>query len=180
MNKQKQAASTEFTTDADGQQLVHVALANTDRRATLYAEDYDRILAAGFSPCWSITSTGGRFEYVLVAARSPANGKRSLTVARLVAEAGKGQRVGYSDNDRLNLRRDNLTINQGPAKSAAVWLLPRVPTAPPPAAREPERVQTSTPPSTPRSSFTPRVVDTAALGQRVRQQMAQQAREVTP
>jgi hypothetical protein len=178
MKKQKQQAAPEFTTDADGQQLVHAALANTDRRATLYAEDYERILAMGFSPCWSITSTGGRFEYVLVAARSTANGKRSLTVARLVAEAGKGQRVGYLDGDRLNLRRDNLTINQGPAKSAAEWLLPRVPTASTPAAGEPERLQTSTPPSTPRAPFAPRVVDTKALGQRVRQQMTQQAREV--
>lgn len=69
--KKKQQAAPEYTTEADGQQLVHVALANTDQRATLHAEDFERWLGAGFSPFWSFARTGGRFQYVLVNARSP-------------------------------------------------------------------------------------------------------------
>jgi len=45
MKKQQQAAP-EYTTDADGQQLVHIALANSNQRATLYAEDYQRLMDA--------------------------------------------------------------------------------------------------------------------------------------
>jgi hypothetical protein len=122
--KKKQQAAPEYTTDADGRQLVHAALANTDQRATLYAEDYQRWLAAGFPPFWSFVSTGGRFQYVLASTRSPSNSKRSLTVARWIASAGRGQRVCYADGDRLNLRSENLELAQGTAKAAAAWLRP--------------------------------------------------------
>jgi hypothetical protein len=123
MTKRQQAAP-EYTTTADGRQLVHVELANTDQRATLYADDFQRWLVAGFSPFWSFTSTGGRFRYVLAATRSPSNSKRSLTVARWIAGAGKGQRVCYADGDQLNLRSENLELVRGPAKAAAAWLKP--------------------------------------------------------
>lgn len=190
--KYRQQAAPEFTTDADGQQLVHVALANTDQRATLYAEDYQRWLAAGFSPYWSLCDVGYGIQYVLASARTAGNKHRSLTVARWIADAGKGQRVRYADGDRLNLRRENLVFEQGPAGSAVAWLRPckgivgaeqcpqdsdrpaqphSVPTRP---------TVTQQAPMTPRAPYVPRVVDVAALGQRVRQQMAAQAVEVTP
>lgn len=192
--KYRQQAAPEFTTDADGQQLAHVALANTDQRATLYAEDYQRWLAAGFSPYWSLCDVGYGTRYVLSSARTAGNKHRSLTVARWVADAGKGQRVRYADGDRLNLRRENLVFEQGPAGSAVAWLRPckgiagaescpqdrdrpahirSAPTRPTETQREP------TAPPEPRQPFTPRVVDVAALGQRVRQQMTAQAVEVT-
>ncbi|MFK2904839.1 hypothetical protein ISP17_12820 [Dyella ginsengisoli] len=181
MKKHRQQAAPQFTADADGNRLAHIALAHTHERATLYAEDYERVLAQGFSPYWAIASTGGRHRYVLVQARSPSNIGRSLTVARLVAQAGKGQRVGYADGDRLNLRRENLVLVKGPAKAAAVWLHPKSNKATnKPGAATPEAPNVPPIPSPPRAPFAPRVVDTAALGQRVRQQMAQQAREVTP
>lgn len=181
MKKHRQQAAPQFTTDADGNRLAHIALAHTHERATLHAEDYERVLAQGFSPYWAIASTGGRHRYVLVQARSPSNVGRSLTVARLVAQAGKGQRVGYADGDRLNLRRENLVLIKGPAKAAAVWLHPK-------SNKATKRSRAATPAapnagpthSPSRAPFTPRVVDTTALGQRVRQQMTQQAREVTP
>jgi hypothetical protein len=128
--KRNQQAAPEFTTDADGQQLVHVALANTDRRAIMYAVDYQRLMAAGFSPFWTLASTGGRFQYVLVHARSPSNSPRTLTVARWIAGAGKGQRVGYADGDRLNLRMENLELVEGPAKAAVDLLRPNDGTPP--------------------------------------------------
>jgi len=130
--KKKQQAAPEFTTDADGQQVVHVALANTDQRATLYVEDYQRWLAAGFSPFWSFASTGGRFQYVLANTRSPSNSTRTVPVARWIADAGKGQRVSHADGDRLNLRRDNLAVVKGGggAKIAAARLKPNDGTPP--------------------------------------------------
>ncbi len=197
--KTRQQAAPQYTTDAEGQQLVHVALANTDQRATLHAEDYQRWLAAGFSRHWSLTNTGGRFLYVLAHARSPSSSQRSLTVARWIAGAGKGQRVGYADGDRLNLCRENLALVQGPAKAAAAWLRPndgtplrRPAKAQPPVAHaapaRPARpaVTQQAPaapvrpvrpavipqaPAAPAAEYTPRVVDLAALGQRVREQL---------
>lgn len=111
--QRKQQAAPEFTTDADGQELAHIALANTDRRATLYAEDFQRLMDAGWSPHWSLTNTGWRFAYVLAHACNPMNRSRSITLARLIAQAAKGQRVTYADGDRTNLRRDNLRIVKG-------------------------------------------------------------------
>ncbi len=124
--KNMQQEAPECTTDADGQQLVHVALANTDQRATMYADDYRRWLTAGFSRHWSFVSTGGRFRYVLASVRSPSNSKRSLTVARWIAGAGKGEQVRHVDGDRLNLRSENLTLvkGAGASKAASHWLRP--------------------------------------------------------
>lgn len=195
--KYKQQAAPEYTTTADGQRLVHVALANTDQRATLYAGDYQRWLAAGFSPFWSLTSTGGRFRYVLAAARSVSNSCRSLTVARWIADAGKGQRVSYIDGDRLNLCRENLELAQGPAKAAAAWLRPNdgtparkvkrkqaagAHTAPVRPALSPQTPATNRAPAAttateqapvaPRGPHTAPVIDMGALAERVRQRVA--------
>ncbi|MBA2077048.1 hypothetical protein [Rhodanobacter sp. PCA2] len=115
--KKKQQAPTTYTTDADGQRLAHVAMANTDQRATLYAEDLDRLLVAGWSQHWSWCKTNPRFRYVLAYARTPAGKQRSITIARLIAGAGKGQVVEYIDGDRSNLRRDNLRIVRGSGRT---------------------------------------------------------------
>jgi hypothetical protein len=111
--KKMQQAQPEFTTDDNGQQLAHVALANTNQRATLYAEDYAWLMSEGWSPFWSLTNTGGRYDYVLANARGPRDNPRTVTLARLIAQAAKGQRVTYADGDRTNLRRDNLVIVKG-------------------------------------------------------------------
>ncbi|MHB1058063.1 MAG: hypothetical protein ACYC0F_09300 [Rhodanobacter sp.] len=149
--KYRQQAAPEYTTDADGQQLVHIALANTDQRATLYAEDFQRLMDAGWPPYWSLTNTGGRFDYVLAYARSPMNRPRSITLARLIAQAAKGQRITYADGDRTNLRRDNLLIVKGggPTKAHALALRPSKEAAP--------------------------VIDRAALSARVREKLAADA-----
>jgi hypothetical protein len=122
--KKMQQTAPEYTVDS-GQSLVHVALANTTERATMYAEDYERLIDVGYSRHWSLTSTGASARYVLVNARSIKGTKRSLTVARLVADAGKGSRVRYVDGDRLNLRTENLALVKGPARSPADSLRPR-------------------------------------------------------
>lgn len=172
MTKLRQPAP-EYTIDPQGNRLVHLPLANTSERATLYAEDYERMVADGYSARWAIASTGGHHKYVLVNARSPGNGKRSLTVARLVAQAGRGQIVGYADGDRLNLRRDNLRVHEGRAKAAAGWLLPKAKGTPSPS-QEPRAAREKTPrtspiPTPPRTPYTPHVRDARAIAARVQQ-----------
>jgi hypothetical protein len=187
--KRKQS-TPEFTTDAGGQRLVRVSLANTDQRAMLYAEDYQRLMDAGFSSCWAVTSTGGRFQYVLANARNPQDGKRSITIARLVAKAGKGQRVTYVDGDRLNLRGENLAIVKGGGNAAAPAhaIRPRKDATQFPSmvltteqeavvSRETYSVpmQPSEHPKYHGPAYVHRTVDTAARGQRVHGQMAARA-----
>lgn len=172
MTKLRQPAP-EFTIDPDGNRLAHLPLAHTSERATLYADDYERVVADGYSPCWSFASTGGRQKYVLVNARSPNNAPRSFTVARLVAEAGKGQLVSYADGDRLNLRRENLLLHEGRAKIAAACVLPRsrgVLLAAQERAQAPSATQGTSPiPQPPRGPYAPSVRDTCALASRERQ-----------
>lgn len=126
--KKMQQAPTTYSTDANGNRLAHVALSGTDQRATLYADDLERVLAEGWSPFWSWSNVGSRYRYVLVCAGAPGSGRRrSMTVARLLAGAGKGRRVEYIDGDRANLRRDNLRIVKGGgcAHTPALAVLPR-------------------------------------------------------
>lgn len=206
--KRRQQEAPEYTTDADGQQLVRIALATTDQRATLYAEDFQRLTAAGFSSCWSLADVGYGVRYVLVCVRTLTpgrKGRRSLTVARLVAEAGKGQRVRYADGDRLNLRRENLVLEQGRAGAEAAAIPPNLAAAlkagEAPGAQHPAAVQaTGTPaqskprwrpvrptesagnpraPSEPAAAYTAHVIDRAALSARVREQMARRVEQVT-
>lgn len=205
MNLRQQAAP-EYTTDQDGQRLAHVELANTDHRATLYAEDYQRLIAAGFSSCWSLTDVGRGLRYVLCSARTLTpgrKGRRSMTVARLVAEAGRGQQVRYLDGNRLNLRRENLAFEQGPARVGAAAVPPNLaaalkaaesPATQQPAAtsttdtapprkprchpvRPPESAVNPPAPSEPATAYTARVIDLAALSARVRTQV-QSSKEV--
>jgi hypothetical protein len=124
MKTMKQRTMTTFTTDTKGRRIAHVGLFGGDDRATLYADDLERILAAGWSPNWFLTSTGGRFRYVLVNALNPKGNRRSLTVARLVAEVNKGQLVKYADGDRLNLLTDNLLVRKGTAWTSLEALRP--------------------------------------------------------
>lgn len=123
MKKQQQAAP-EYTTDADGQQLVHVALANSNQRATLYAEDYQRLMDTGYSRHWSLNDNGHGSAYVKADGRR-ADGKQvKLRIARLIAEASHGEHVRFADGNTLNLRRDNLRIQEGRARYDSGELLP--------------------------------------------------------
>lgn len=116
----KQQAQPEFTTDADGQRLAHIALANTDQRATLYAEDYQRLIDAGFSAHWSVTGMGshGR-SYPTLYAYTVRGDNRPLTVARLITNAPQGQRAEPRDGNALNMRTENLQLVAGVARFAA-------------------------------------------------------------
>lgn len=188
MKKQQQAAP-EYTTDADGQHLVHVALANSNQRATLYAEDYQRLMAAGFSRHWQYTEDGRGGAYVTLNAYTREGRSRMIPVARLLTDAGHGERVRCSDGNTLNLRNENLSIYLGRAWfPASDWFpsteaLRKAGVTPTKTAtlrahstsiRPAPTQQTPVAPTTPREPYVPRVVDLAALGQRVRQQMTAQ------
>lgn len=189
---QKKQAAPEYTTDADGQHLVHVALANSNQRVTLYAEDYQRLMDAGFSRFWKYTGDGRGSAYVTLNAYTRDGHSRVIPVARLLADAGHGERVRCSDGNTLNLRNENLSIYLGRAWfPASDWFpttealrkagIAPTKTTPRRAQRGPVRPAVAPQaPTEPRKPFVPRVVDVAALGQRVRQQMAAQAVEVTP
>lgn len=123
--KKRQFANPAFTVDSNGRELAHVPLGRGDQRATLYADDYRWIINAGWSTCWTLTNTGGKFRYVLVHALNQNGNCRSLTVARLVAGAGKGQGVSYADGDHLNLCGDNLLVRKGTAWAPMAALRPR-------------------------------------------------------
>ncbi|MET4570171.1 hypothetical protein [Rhodanobacter soli] len=210
MKKQKQQTAPEYTTDADGQQLAHVALANTDQRATLYADDYRRLMDAGFSQHWSLNDNGNGSAYVKANGRRADGRQTKLRIARLIAGAGKGEHVRFADSNSLNLRTDNLRIQRAPARygcgdllpnAAAVdaareqqeeqaptattrasvlpWIRQRIRRPHNGAARPSEAQKAPTVATEPRQSFTPRVVDVAVLGQRVRQQLAAKGVEVT-
>ena len=121
MKKQQQAAP-EYTTDADGQQLVHIALANSNQRATLYAEDYQRLMDAGFSPSWQYTRNKSGSAYVTVGACTHKGVDCLVPFSRLVAMAEAGQMVRYRDGNPLNMRAANLKLETGTARySAADW-----------------------------------------------------------
>ncbi|GAA0888754.1 hypothetical protein [Rhodanobacter soli] len=115
----KQQAAPEYTTDADGQRLAHVALANSNQRATLYVEDYRRLMDAGFSRHWQYTEDGRGSAYVTLCAYTREGRGRMIPVARLLADAGNGERVRCNDGNTLNLRSENLTTYPGRAWFAA-------------------------------------------------------------
>ena len=186
--KNQQQAAPEYTTDADGQQLVHVALANSNQRATLYAEDYQRLMAAGFSRFWKYTEDGRGSAYVTLNAYTSTGHSRVIPVARLLVDAGHGERVRCNDGNTLNLRTENLSIYLGRAWfDASDWfpttealrtagITPAAKTTPRKSrggsARPAGNQQTPSAHIGPVAAYTPRTVNIAPLGQRVRELMA--------
>lgn len=158
MNRQQQVAP-EFTIDADGQELAHIALTGSTERATMYAEDYRRIAEIGWSTHWSLVRTAGKNKYVLANVRALAGHRRTITVARLVMAAQRGERVSHIDGDKLNLRRDNLSLRKGGGTSrfAVASLKPSVAalreagTEPQPSILASKRKQQHKPSGTPRN-----------------------------
>jgi hypothetical protein len=104
-----------FTTDEDGQRIVRVPLNLPGAVATVAEDDFVRLRANGFTDQWTTWHDGrSGCSYVVLGV----TGLRGsiLWVSRLIAEAGRGQRVGFRDGNRLNLRRDNLVVTGGWSK----------------------------------------------------------------
>jgi len=96
----------EHTTDDEGKDIARVPLMNSADKATVYEDDFKFLMDLGVSPHWK-WSTGQV---------SVGNGKGNLSIARLLIDAGKGQKIIYLDQDRTNLRRQNLVVSTGGGK----------------------------------------------------------------
>lgn len=120
--KRKQQRATTYSFDPLGNRLAHISMANTDRKVVMYAVDFARLIAAGFSQRWKYNQDGHGNGYPTLNAFSPEGFNREVMVARLVAEAPRGWCVSTRDGDSLNLRRDNLEFKRGAVwYSAADW-----------------------------------------------------------
>lgn len=98
----------------DGQSVLFVPLGRSGVTAHIDKEDYERLIAAGVSRCWRLVRNSAASAYV----RAPASREagNAVTVARVLLNAGAGQKVCYRDRDPKNLRRDNLFIDKGYAR----------------------------------------------------------------
>lgn len=105
-----------FCLDHDGEAIALIPLANHHKPAKILREDFDRLLAAGYSDQWTFNKAGPPYSYV----RCAVSNRRGnlVSVARLVLNAPPGRVVTYQDDNRLNLRRDNLALKPGNAKGA--------------------------------------------------------------
>jgi hypothetical protein len=97
----KQLTITHFTND-DGEALVSVPLTNTNKNVTLHEADFNSLIEKGLNPCWRLVN-GQVFEC----------GRTQLSIARLVANVGKGEKVHLLDSDPCHLSRNNIVIGMG-------------------------------------------------------------------
>ncbi|MBB6428852.1 hypothetical protein [Algisphaera agarilytica] len=95
-------------TDKNGREVVRVPLAGGLHTATLYAEDFDRIIADGWSDQWQHVSNYRGRRYVRVCHRD--GGNRRESIHRLVVDAGPGQAVMFKTDNTLDLRPSNLIV----------------------------------------------------------------------
>lgn len=90
-------------------EVIKVHLRNVDRYATLYRDDYDRVVSEIGMAHWFVNvirRPGGRtHEYIR--AQSPSS-KNLVMIARIVARAMARTAVRYRDGDAFNLRSENL------------------------------------------------------------------------
>ena len=107
------------STREGGKTITLVPLAGSPDPARLFAEDFDAIKSAGFSDQWQLDSNGKGSAYVRARRRDPAAKARSIAVARLIMRPEPGEKVIYLDGNRLNLRRDNLTLERGARRAKA-------------------------------------------------------------
>jgi len=106
-----------FTIDHDGTEIALVPVHGSPAPAKLYADDYRIMIRLGVSPHWSLTKPRGT-ERLLHRHVHCASGCEALVhtrsgsshVARMVAQAGVGEKVFHRDKNTLNLRLDNLRI----------------------------------------------------------------------
>ncbi len=108
MPRHKPRPPVRFTTDTDGKEIALVHIPGSNEPAKLFTEDYEALTAAGYTDHWLLNSNGQGQSYVRCSATKQLG--NTETVGRLILNLPKGHRVCYQDNDRLNLRRDNLVL----------------------------------------------------------------------
>jgi hypothetical protein len=88
--------------DDGGTPIVSVPLTNTNKNAILCQSDFNELIRLGVDPRWKL-ATGQVFQ----------RGENHVSVARLIANAKKGEKVQYRDGDTLNLKLNNLITSHG-------------------------------------------------------------------
>lgn len=109
-----------ITLDPDGREVAYVRLGtrqrtnSTSQFAMLDRDDYEALIADGWSGRWYLNNSGNGYAYVNVTDGAHKGG--SAPVVRLLKSPGRGRIVTYADGNRLNLRRSNLVVTTGNAK----------------------------------------------------------------
>ncbi|WP_417624020.1 hypothetical protein [Paremcibacter congregatus] len=111
MNDYKTKRTPIHTYDLDRKPIVLVPLGGNianGQHAKLLKKDYEELLSRGYSPNWCLLDDGsGRNQYVTLYDRMKGN---QVKVPRLIMSASSDQVIRYMDGNRLNLRRDNLHL----------------------------------------------------------------------
>ncbi|MDP3898085.1 MAG: hypothetical protein Q8Q62_15555 [Mesorhizobium sp.] len=109
------------TTDEHRRDVVKVPLDEAGRHwATMDAEDFDRLHAAGLTGVFFLVNNGNGNLYVRAACRGVSGGQ--ITVARAILGLGKGEIVCYRGSDRTDLRRRSIHSERGAAKRDDIGL----------------------------------------------------------
>ena len=92
--------------DDSGRAIVLVPLGEHQGTATLYQEDWRRLIDAGYRGSWFLDSNGTGSQYVKLMHRG-----RNRRVARLLMDEPSNRVVRYRDRDPTNLRMENLVLS---------------------------------------------------------------------
>lgn len=104
------------TVDRDGCAIVRVELANKRGLfVTMDAADYDTWVSSGRSRRFLLNRNGPLTGTYRVLYYCPEVAGRMAGVARDIIQPGLGRVIRYKDDDRLNLRRANLEVQEGRA-----------------------------------------------------------------
>lgn len=76
------------------------------------------------SPYWFLARNSGTSSYVRAIPCGVGGGATHVTIARVLLNAGAGQKVCYRDRDPLNLRNDNLHVDKGYARRRDADIMP--------------------------------------------------------
>lgn len=93
----------------DGRRVVYVQLSNSKKKARLYERDFNELISIGAGLPWKLLQG-------IVVVR---NNGRNVSVARLIADADKGQNIIFKDDNPANLVIGNLLKTPGNAKFRA-------------------------------------------------------------
>jgi hypothetical protein len=87
-------------------EVYSVPLSNSLQRVNIYREDYDYLTGIGCGLPWQL-----HLGYVAVR-----NERKLVSIGRILASAGEGQKVSFIDHNPFSLRKDNLFLRPGGGK----------------------------------------------------------------
>lgn len=103
-------------------EVIKVHLRNVDRYATVYRDDYDRVIAEIGTARWFVNiirRDGGRTDHYIRA--KPLGCRNVVMIARIIARAVPRTAVRYRDGDVFNLRSENLNEDLDSGNGGTKW-----------------------------------------------------------